>query len=499
MQDIPATRPRLDPSNPYCAIVKGWYDYGSFLLFVPEGSALVQATVFLAGVTRDKLGELGWMEVMERRKANYVVVRELDAGSFFSIRSALQERRTINPYSSAFYLVAFGDASEKASLLAARYPQFFAGIALLGPSAGYEELSGIGSLPAPEEDHSLDMVPLPLWVHPAAQGALAYWKRVNGCLLRQGNRYATIRRPDEDRDLGADIVVDEGNDLEGMLDFLFGKRRFPGLRDGNLRDADLPESIGAQRHEACFDGFNRVWYTYVPEHAKDKPLPLVLVLHGRGGEGGEFIGRSGWRHVSDEAGCITVYPTGSSGIDRPITYWNFYDHGKTPLFADDLSFLSQLVDRLCSELLVDPQRIYLSGQSMGSMMSMAMALAYPDRYAASASSAGLLPGFMARLSQLVLRPGVPLRVSLGEFDAFAQSNEPGKNDAVRWFLETLRALSGAGEPEISMRGPDMDYICRDGQEQVRLWYTRVKGKTHAILPSEVRGFWRWMRGYRLER
>ncbi|MDD7200849.1 MAG: alpha/beta fold hydrolase [Sphaerochaetaceae bacterium] len=499
MQDIPATRPRLDPSSPYCAIVRGWYDYGSFLLFVPEGSALVQATVFLAGVTMDKLGELGWMEVMERRKANYVVVRELDADSFFSIKSALQQRRTINPYSSAFYLVAFGDAAEEASLLAARYPQYFAGIALLGSSAGYEELSGIGRMPAPEEDHPLDMVPLPLWANPTARDALAYWKRVNGCFSLQGNRYETIRRPDEDRDLGADIIVDEGNDLQRMLDFLFEKRRFPGLRDGNLRDADLPEAIGAQRHEACFDGFNRLWYTYIPKHEEGKRLPLVLVLHGRGGEGGEFIARSGWRHVSDEAGCITVYPTGASGIDRPITYWNFFDHGKTPLFADDCSFLSQLVDRLCSELPVDPKRIYLSGQSMGSMMSMAMALAYPDHFAASASSAGLLPGFMEHLSQIALHPGVPLRVSLGEFDALAQSNDPERNDAVRWFLGTLHALSGLGKPEISRRGPDVDYVCRDGQGQVRLWYTRVKGKTHAILPSEAKLFWQWMRDYRLGR
>ncbi len=480
--------------DPYRAIVSGGYDYGSFSLFVPAGSRLVQPTIYMAG----DISFLGWEKAMESHKANYVVAKVLDEASFFAIKSTLAERKAINPYGPACYLVAVGEAARDASLLAARQPKEFAGVALLGQAASSEELSEIGKLPAPEEDHTLDNVALPLWANGQASSAISYWKRVNGCSDPVDGCYKTIRRPTEDRDLGADMVQSDNEDLCAILAFLFQKRRFPGMRDGNLRNADLPENVGALYQEAVIDGFRRYWYTYVPTHKEGEKLPLVLVMHGRGGEGGEFVARSGWRAISDEAGCITVYPTGASGVDRPITYWNFYDHGKTPLLADDLSFLSQLVDSLCEKLPVDRTRIYLSGQSMGSMMSLAMALTYPERFAASASSAGLLPGFMENLKRIELHATCPLRVSLGEFDTFIKTNDPEGNEASRWFLEELRNMEGCEPAVVASRGMDLDYVCHDQNGKERIWYTRVKGKVHAILPSEVRLFWSWMRQFRKE-
>lgn len=481
----------IDHAQPYRPSESGWYrhplgDDQSFLLYVPEKSSLVQPTLYLA-LPPDAEPEAfllthGWMNALEKSPCNVVFLDQTDKVYFLSVKAALQKRLVVNPYGSALYLVAYGDSVTSASLLAISHPELFAGVAFLGGSDPEPALvKQVSSKLDPEGTRLLSEVPVPAWLSEGLPGLEAYYRQANrkhGC--------STLERDD-----GVPVRVEASDSGSDILPFLLQKRRFPGFRDGNLRS----NLNGARLESALVDGMRRYWYVYVPEHVR-KHCPLVFVFHGRGGEGGEFISRSGWREVSDREGIITVYPTGARGLDKPVTYWNFYEQGN-PDFPFDLDFILWLKERLLGELDVNPERVYLSGQSMGSMVELALALSHPSSFTASASSAGLLPGFMDKLGRIPSgEEGVlPLWVSLGDHDHFVQGTSPDANEAVRWYEETFTRKYATDGEEISREGIFTDHVWRkDGIPVLR--YSEVEGKTHAILPGEAFRFYDWLKRWR---
>jgi polyhydroxybutyrate depolymerase len=120
------------------------------------------------------------------------------------------------------------------------------------------------------------------------------------------------------------------------------------------------------RGEITVDGRQRTYLLHVParEHS-EKPLPLVLALHGRlgNGEGQERL--SHFDAVSDAHGFIVVYP---DGLDR-----SWADgRGATPSDkngVNDTKFISELIEKLSREYRIDEKRIYATGMSNGGFMS----------------------------------------------------------------------------------------------------------------------------------
>src|SRR5690606_2690238 len=96
-------------------------------------------------------------------------------------------------------------------------------------------------------------------------------------------------------------------------------------------------------------GLKRSYYLHVP--AGIDPLsqvatpadrvPLVVVLHGRGGNGPSTADLTGFDEVADENGFIVVYPT---GVDNQ---WNYVDGIPGYDFdVPDRAFLRELVAEL---------------------------------------------------------------------------------------------------------------------------------------------------------
>lgn len=93
--------------------------------------------------------------------------------------------------------------------------------------------------------------------------------------------------------------------------------------------------------------------TYTPE----KTYPLVLVLHGDGGDGAAMRAVFPFDAVSQQSAFV-VYPTGTHG-------WNLYD----PADANpDLAYLAAIVDSLNKRFTVDPARVFGIGFSSGAFM-----------------------------------------------------------------------------------------------------------------------------------
>jgi polyhydroxybutyrate depolymerase len=112
---------------------------------------------------------------------------------------------------------------------------------------------------------------------------------------------------------------------------------------------------------------------------------LVFVLHGSFGGGFQMESDSGFDAQADRLGWIAVYPDGvADGWD---TFGSTDKWGKHP-GADDVAFISAVIDRLEASDGVDPGRVYVTGLSRGGMMSYRLGCAMSDRIAAIAPVSG---------------------------------------------------------------------------------------------------------------
>jgi polyhydroxybutyrate depolymerase len=139
------------------------------------------------------------------------------------------------------------------------------------------------------------------------------------------------------------------------------------------------------------DGLTRTYHVHLPPgHRPDRPVPLVLALHGRGGSGLHLdaLTNNQLTTETDRRGWVIVFP---EGIDHG---WN---DGRDPETAalhlpevDDVGFLRTLIERLRSDFGVDDKRVYATGMSNGGFMSLRLAIDLSDRIAAVGAVAACL-------------------------------------------------------------------------------------------------------------
>ncbi len=126
------------------------------------------------------------------------------------------------------------------------------------------------------------------------------------------------------------------------------------------------------------------------EEDTERRWPLILFLHGAGERGNDLnkVRRHGIPKVTDgnpDFPFIAVSPQCPAG-----TYW--------PYLVDRLN---DLLDHTLQQHRVDPQRIYLTGMSMGGYGTFYLAMAYPDKFAALAPvCGGGDPGKVSRIKHL---------------------------------------------------------------------------------------------------
>lgn len=116
------------------------------------------------------------------------------------------------------------------------------------------------------------------------------------------------------------------------------------------------------------------------------PRPLVMVLHGRRQPGEANRSSTALDELAVKEGFVAVYPAAIAGA------WNYPTRtaGQVPISmvgsvpADDLGFLTRLIDRLIADRIAMSSRVYVSGASMGGFMTFALMCAVPERMAAAA-------------------------------------------------------------------------------------------------------------------
>jgi polyhydroxybutyrate depolymerase len=160
-------------------------------------------------------------------------------------------------------------------------------------------------------------------------------------------------------------------------------------------------SAGTLEHRSfTVNGTLRLYRVFVPKSLDpNQPAPLVVLLHGcdqMRGSGDEVAADT---HFDEEASAgrfVALYPDGQisdySVLGR-MRCWNAgsccIENVKSPV-ADDVGFVSQLLDRVITDLPIDKTRIFIAGVSAGAFMAYRLACELSGRIAGMASVAGTM-------------------------------------------------------------------------------------------------------------
>jgi polyhydroxybutyrate depolymerase len=153
------------------------------------------------------------------------------------------------------------------------------------------------------------------------------------------------------------------------------------------------QGVGAIRRPGDYgrsllcDGRKRTFLLHVPRGwNRSKLMPLVIVLHGGGGNGRKVAALTRFNLVADRSGFVVAFPDGINGHwNDGRNVQNFKSHREN---IDDVGFIRLLIERLTQQLNLDSTRVYVTGMSNGAMMCYRLGCDLSDRLAAIAPVCG---------------------------------------------------------------------------------------------------------------
>ncbi len=162
-------------------------------------------------------------------------------------------------------------------------------------------------------------------------------------------------------------------------------------------------------HQLDVAGRTRSYRLHLPSGFEPgKPVPLVIALHGAGGNGLIMEVLTGFDQVADANGFAVAYPDGELGMwriwpgGRSATKGKIADRikaardeAKEPgaTASADVDFMKALIDELIDKRVADRRRVYVTGISNGGYFSNLLACDLSDRVAAIAPVAGTFAKF----------------------------------------------------------------------------------------------------------
>ncbi|WP_211259687.1 extracellular catalytic domain type 1 short-chain-length polyhydroxyalkanoate depolymerase [Thermococcus celericrescens] len=150
------------------------------------------------------------------------------------------------------------------------------------------------------------------------------------------------------------------------------------IKKNRLYPGDVRESI-------VVDGIERTFILHLPPSGPaNGSLPLVIALHGGGGDGFDMekLTESGLNRLANENGFIVVYPDaiGKHWNDGRNLSW-YRSHREN---VDDVGFIEAIIDYLIGNYGVDPKNVFVVGMSNGGLMTYRLACDIPERLGAIA-------------------------------------------------------------------------------------------------------------------
>lgn len=148
---------------------------------------------------------------------------------------------------------------------------------------------------------------------------------------------------------------------------------------------------GTYRFHFTHGGLRREYIVHVPKTRPAGPTPILMALHGGGGDMDFQAKNYGLIEKSEAAGFIAVFPSGYSRFPGGIlATWNAgkcCGHARDKAI-DDVGFLKEVVQRVSHQANGHLGRVFVTGMSNGAMMAYRLACEAPQMIRGIAAVAG---------------------------------------------------------------------------------------------------------------
>ncbi len=253
-----------------------------------------------------------------------------------------------------------------------------------------------------------------------------------------------------------------------------------------------------------------------PAGSEGTMLPAILLLHGHGQFAGFLAGQAAflgyrtriWARLAEREGVMLIVPDGVRASDGRQAWNDCRADSRTNSPADDVGFLTALIDHVIAAEGADPSRIYAFGSSNGGGMVYRLAIEAGLRFAAIGTQSAVLPAHSRCAA-----PSYPLSVFLthGTHDpitpyeggAIAAPGMEGRGagTSVASTMAVWRELAGLPDAEVEYRYPHIDpadatsttrYTWGGDPAGLQVVFVKVEGGGHTapaldeVLPQGLR-------------
>ena len=211
-------------------------------------------------------------------------------------------------------------------------------------------------------------------------------------LTRQG-RLVEATRSIQQALRGAESAEGPSGNSADVVDVEFREIRAPGRAPGpalpiprtRARDA------GFEAHRFPSGGRTYAYRLFVPPGRDDRPLPVVVMLHGCTQDALDFAAGTGMNELAAQRGCIVVYPEQLARANR-MRCWNWFDPAQHRREGGEPAMIAALATHVVQKWGGDARRVYVAGLSAGGAMAALVGQLYPEVFAGIGVHSGLPAG-----------------------------------------------------------------------------------------------------------
>ncbi len=140
-----------------------------------------------------------------------------------------------------------------------------------------------------------------------------------------------------------------------------------------------------------YDGIERRFFYYVPaDFDSEASHSVIVVLHGFNQDVSSIIQTYGsMKTLADDDGTIIIFPESTGSSAESTLSWNQLYGDLSSIYetlneVDDIGYISYLINTMLGNMNGDPDRVYVTGTSMGGAMTFALSTFIPGKFAAAA-------------------------------------------------------------------------------------------------------------------
>lgn len=149
------------------------------------------------------------------------------------------------------------------------------------------------------------------------------------------------------------------------------------------------DEIGSFTQHAFSNGHaQRDYKLYVPAGHGDKPLPLIVMLHGCQQNPDDFARGTRMNQLAEEHGFLVAYPAQAARANGS-NCWNWFNRAEQSRGGEEPALIAGIARQVGETHGVDESRVFVAGLSAGAAMAVIAGATYPEVFKAVGAHSGL--------------------------------------------------------------------------------------------------------------